>query len=194
MVERHLHTAPSACLRCAAAGPTCCTVAAGNEECRFPISDMEQERIRHHLDARGPEPITGEQGPFATAPNSHAFIAGMKILFPGEQQRIKELFPENGTHHSLAVTPSGDCALLSDSGCTLPRGIRPLYCLLFPFWIRKERLALFTPPTCIVVCETRTVHRCMESMHMTEQDIRALYSQLRHAWGLSPLDVDAETL
>lgn len=177
--------APAPCLRCATTGSTCCSIAPEDAGLCFPVSASERERILEHC---------SRQDCFVVEPNSRQFVENLKRLFPGDEKEIERLFPAQGTHMRLAIDDSGNCALLGFEGCSLPRTLRPWYCLLFPFWVHKGRLALFTPPGCVAVREAATIPRCLALMDLTERDVRRLAARLRLAWGLPPLDENGETL
>ncbi|WP_245590857.1 YkgJ family cysteine cluster protein [Nitratidesulfovibrio termitidis] len=170
---------PSACARCAAQGPTCCSTTPGEEEFCFPLSRSEWERIVEWCD---------HVGGFATERNTRPFVDGMKRLFPGEEAAVEALFPLHGEHLRLAVDRQGDCAFLGVEGCRLPREVRPWYCRLFPLWMRGERITLFTPDHCVAVREGRTLANVLAAVHLAEKDVRRLFGRLRLAWGLAPLD------
>ncbi len=170
---------PSACARCAAQGPTCCSTTPGEEEFCFPLSRSEWERIVEWCD---------HVGGFATERNTRPFVDGMKRLFPGEEAAVEALFPLHGEHLRLAVDRRGDCAFLGAEGCRLPREARPWYCRLFPLWMRGERITLFTPDHCVAVREGRTLASVLAAVHLTEKDVRLLFGRMRLAWGLPPLD------
>lgn len=170
---------PSACARCAAQGPTCCSTTPGEEEFCFPLSRSEWERIVEWCD---------HVGGFATERNTRPFVDGMKRLFPGEEAAVEALFPLHGEHLRLAVDRRGNCAFLGAEGCRLPREVRPWYCRLFPLWMRGERITLFTPDHCVAVREGRTLASVLAAVHLTEKDVRLLFGRLRLAWGLAPLD------
>jgi Fe-S-cluster containining protein len=170
---------PSACARCAAEGPTCCSTTPGEEEFCFPLSRSEWERIVEWCD---------HVGGFATERNTRPFVDGMKRLFPGESAAVEALFPLHGEHLRLAVDRRGDCAFLGAEGCRLPREVRPWYCRLFPLWMRGERITLFTPDHCVAVREGRTLANVLAAVHLTEKDVRLLFGRMRLAWGLPPLD------
>ena len=66
---------PHVCARCAASGPTCCTLTPGQEEFCFPLSEIERHRI---LEAGA------GKGFFAQEANTSAFLDNLRKLFPGE--------------------------------------------------------------------------------------------------------------
>ncbi len=112
---------PAPCQRCGMAGATCCTIDPTDASLCFPVSRSEWERIVDHCDKRGG---------FATEPNTRPFVDNLIRLFPGEAREIERLFPPHGFHLRLAVDAKGNCAFLGPEGCTLPREVRPWYCLV----------------------------------------------------------------
>jgi hypothetical protein len=62
------------CVRCAALGPTCCEISPGQEECCFPVSELERQRISDH--------VALSRGGFVEEKNSRAFVANLQRLFP----------------------------------------------------------------------------------------------------------------
>lgn len=167
-----------ACARCAAAGPTCCTLLPGQEELCFPVSEMERTRIT--------EQVGLTLGAFVPEANSGAFVANLARLFPGDRDRLARLFPETGHHLRLAVDATGNCVFLRANGCCLPRPVRPYYCRLFPFWMTGRAVSAFAAPDCLVNRQGRTVVRMLALLGCTEADVRDLHGRLRLAWGLPP--------
>ncbi len=169
---------PDICGRCAAAGPTCCELSPGEEELCFPVSESERHRIADHLGL--------DRGMFVAQGNTGAFRANMYRLFPRERRVVDALFPENGSHLRLAVTPAGRCVFLRASGCCLPRSVRPYYCRLFPFWVAGGRVTAFAAAGCLVRRLGRTVPAMLALLDCTEAEARDLHGRLRLAWGLPP--------
>ncbi len=165
-----------ACSRCAESSGTCCTLSPGNEEYCFPLSGRE----RADMQAAGAGP-----GSFCAQANTQAFLDNICRLFPGEAAKIQALFPAGGEHDRLAVSPEGACLLLGPSGCILPRAARPLYCRLFPFWIRAGRQMYFEFKDCQALRESRGGAGLLKRLGMTEPGVFDLYHRLREAWGLS---------
>ena len=166
------------CGRCAAAGPTCCTLSPGQEELCFPVSEMERTRIV--------EQVGLTLGAFVPETNSGAFLANLGRLFPADREHLPRLFPESGQHLRLAVDRAGNCVFLRLGGCCLPRPVRPYYCRLFPFWLTGRAVSAFAAPGCLVHRHGRTVARMLALLDCTEADVRELHGRLRLAWGLPP--------
>lgn len=166
------------CARCAAAGPTCCSLTPGQEEVCFPVSEMERARI---VEADGLA-----VGGFVHQANTEAFLAQMGRLFPRDRKILPRIFPPGGEHLRLAVDRKGDCVFLRADGCRLPRDARPYYCRLFPFWISGGAVTAFAAPGCLVHREGRTVSRMLALLEYSEAGVRELHGRLRLAWGLPP--------
>jgi len=165
------------CLRCSLQGPTCCRITSGQEEFCFPLSKIEKERIQEHV------PHTGG---FVLSPNTQAFIDNVCRLFPGEDETVRELFPEGKEHYRLAVDSMGACRFLGPEGCEIPREVRPYYCRLFPFWVTGNTVIFFDAPTCLVRREERTLIRMLRALDMKKADVKDLFGRLRLVWGLPP--------
>ena len=164
-----------ACARCAQRFGSCCTLTPGQEEFCFPLSPAE----RAAMTAAG---AGGEH--FAAEANSAGFVDNLRRLFPGEDAAVRRLFPATAVHDRLAVTPAGDCRLLGVAGCTLPREARPLYCRLYPFWVRAGQLMYFEFDHCLALQESRGARSLLRCLDVTESHVRHLYRDLRKAWGL----------
>lgn len=172
------HTGDSdVCRRCSFQGPTCCRIAKGQEEFCFPLSQTEKERIQEHV------PYTGG---FALQANSPAFAEYVSRLFPGEEDLVRELFPEGKEHFRLAVDSMGACRFLGPEGCEIPQEARPYYCRLFPFWMVDCEVIFFDSPICLVRREERTLTRMLHSLDTTKAAVKDLYGRLRLVWGLPP--------
>lgn len=170
---------PHVCARCAATGPTCCVLTPGQEEFCFPLSEIERHRILE----------TGAgKGFFAQEPNSSAFLDNLRKLFPGEEERLEQLFPARGFHHRLATGPDGRCMLLGPRGCTLPREARPYYCRLFPLWPERGEVMVFGAGRCLARQEARGLLPLLRLLGESETNLRHLHGRLRLAWGLTPRD------
>lgn len=166
---------PHVCRRCTDRGPTCCRLLPGEEKVCFPLSESERDQILR---------VTGDAGAFASECNSEPFVDNVKRLFPVEKELADSLFPRDKTHLRLGTRADGSCVFLGDAGCVLPREARPYYCLVFPFWVTKGRLTLFTPPNCLAVEECRSLREMLRIFGMSEDEVRELYGKLRAAWGL----------
>ncbi|EHJ49330.1 hypothetical protein DFW101_3331 [Solidesulfovibrio carbinoliphilus subsp. oakridgensis] len=166
------------CSRCAGCGPTCCELSPGQEELCFPVSEMERHRIV--------EQVGLSRGAFTPEPNSRAFLANLRHLFPREGQALELLFPDAGRHLRLSVTPAGRCVFLRATGCRLPRPARPYYCRLFPFWLAGGRVTAFAAAGCLVHRQGRTVAGMLTLLGSSEARVRELHGRLRLAWGLPP--------
>lgn len=165
------------CARCAAAGPTCCRLAPGQEDLCFPVSEMERQRIVEFGPRRGG--LTG-------APNSKSFLDNLLRLFPADRAALAGRFPPHGDHLRLATLADGACVFLGQEGCLLPREARPYYCRLFPFWISAGAVTAFVAKGCLACSEGRTVADMLELLEMNPGKVRELHGRMRLAWGLVP--------
>lgn len=148
------------------------------ESC-FPISRAERKRIAVHAQRLGkPDCIQ--------APNSEYFLHGLHRLFPGERQRIGDLFPRNGVHYRLALAADGSCVFLGTQGCLLPDSDRPHYCRIYPFWFINTTLFTFSSRQCLAVNRCSSTAELCALFKTDPSGLRSLYDALRHAWGLSP--------
>lgn len=164
------------CARCANTSGTCCTLTPGQEEYCFPLSAGERA---------GMESAGAQAAHFFLQPNTEAFVGNLCRLFPGESGAIRMLFPAGGAHDRLAISPQGACLLLGQRGCLLPREARPLYCRLFPFWIRTGRELYFEMDRCQAQKEAGGGGAgLLLRLRMTSANVRTMYHELRKAWGL----------
>lgn len=177
MVPRVENGDSDVCRRCSRLGPTCCRIATGQEEFCFPLSLAEKERIQELV------PYTGG---FVLASNSKAFIDYACRLFPGEEEAVRELFPEGKEHFRLAVDSMGACRFLGPLGCEIPREARPYYCRLFPFWMVEGEVIFFDSPTCLARREGGTLTRILDMLDTGRANVKDLYGRLRLVWGLPP--------
>ena len=163
------------CARCAERSGTCCSLTPGEEEFCFPLS--ASERAAMTAAGAGPEH-------FARQENTAAFADNLCRLFPGEEERIRALFPLAAAHDRLALSPAGECLLRGSEGCVLPQEARPLYCRLFPFWVRGGQRMYFEFEECLALREGRGAAGLLRRLGITEAHVRHLYTELRKAWGL----------
>jgi len=163
------------CARCAKHGGTCCTLACGQEDLCFPLSTVERVGMEH----AGARPHN-----FTPQVNTAGFLDNLCRLFPSEVKTICALFPPGKEHDRLSILQNGACSLLGASGCSLPRLARPLYCRLFPFWIKNGQELYFEFAQCQAQRESRGGASLRRSLSMTSEHIRRTYKELRRAWGL----------
>jgi len=163
------------CARCAERSGTCCSLTPGDEEFCFPLSALERAR----MEANGAGP-----GHFVRQENTRGFVDNLCRLFPGEDAALRGQFPPDAAHDRLALAPAGECLLRGPEGCILPQEARPLYCRLFPFWVRGGRQMYFEFSQCQALLEGRGAAGLLRRLGMTEALVRELYRELRRAWGL----------
>lgn len=168
---------PSVCKRCALEGPTCCCLEPGQEEFCFPLSSLEKERIQE---------FQPDEGGFALQENTGGFVRHALLLFPGEDERIRELFPPRKFHFRLAVDEKGACRFLGREGCRIPEELRPYYCRLFPFWMTHDKVFIFDAASCLARREAVNLFRMYASFGLNAARVRDLMGRLRLAWGLPP--------
>lgn len=168
---------PDVCCRCAASGPTCCSLAGADEEFCFPISPTEMAAIT------GTHPFTppADGDIFIQAANTPGFVAQMGTLFPDWD--VETVFPASGAHWRL-VTQKGHCIFLGETGCLLERQVRPLYCRLFPLWPQGGLLTWFAAPQCLATEECVTLSAMLGAMGMSGQEARQIFLQMCSALGL----------
>jgi Fe-S-cluster containining protein len=174
------------CARCAAKGPTCCQLAAPDSaesaHICFPISENEQQRIKNCLVNNLP-PVDL----FTNTPNSESFLAAMLTLFPAEEPVLKKLHPAQAEHARMNLNTDGSCVCLSkSSGCILSVDARPWYCRIFPFWVIKNRLLVFTSADCLAV-KQKKLPEILQVFSADKNTVFALYENLRRDWGFPRL-------
>lgn len=172
---------PPICATCASKSHTCCYVSSGNEDCCFPISKPEQERI---LKECGPEATEGAF--FAVTHNTPEFLSAMQNLFPNEQKILSVLFPKGQKHFRLATLNTGFCVFLGKQGCVLSREVRPWFCKLFPFWIQNGELTAFTASYCLVAKGAISPSGMLNIMEQKPEAMLDIFNKLRLDWGLVP--------
>lgn len=138
---------------------------------------MEKERIQTSV---------ADAGGFALQENTKSFVDGMHRLFPGEKERVDELFPLRKFHFRLAVAKTGACQFLGPAGCVIPTEERPYYCRLFPLWMSGERITVFNTLTCLACKEAVHQSDLLGLVHATPASVRDLMGRLRLAWGFPP--------
>ena len=169
---------PAICALCAQKGTTCCYIAPENAELCFPLSKQEENRLRAH---------SKEELFLNKAPNSEAFLNVMRSLFPGEDAVITRLFPPSKSHPTLRADKNGYCLYLGPKGCTLPRGSRPWFCKIFPFWVSDGEITGFSAEYCLAARQTITVRGMLKKLGQNEAQIMDTYNRLRLDWGFVPL-------
>ncbi len=167
---------PHVCARCAAGQPGCCVLQPGEEKICFPLFPEEVERISAHL---------GHRRWLAREPNLPEFIQVMKRMFPLDQPAVERLFPLDDVHYRLGTDSRGRCVFLEDTGCSLPRPVRPYHCRIFPLWMRGRRLMVLEAE-CLARQEAATLEDLLQSLGTSGPQVRELFKRMRRAWGLPP--------
>ncbi len=119
---------------------------------------------------------------FVLAPNTSGFVEQLDTLMPDHD--IKAAFPEQGSHWRLATTAEGRCIFLGESGCTLERNVRPLYCRLFPLWLFHGQLTWFTADECLANEECASLSAMLEAMSTDSAEARCLFHDMCARLGL----------
>jgi Fe-S-cluster containining protein len=166
-------THPDVCRRCAAVGRTCCAVSSGDEEFCFPVSAAEMTAIRQ---------AGGSGECFVSAANTAGFVEQLALLLPGYD--IAGAFPPQGSHWRLATTADGRCVFLGEAGCRLDRGVRPVYCRLFPLWVFAGRLTWFTAEECLANKECSSLAAMLRAMGTDSAEAKALHREMCAQLGL----------
>jgi len=183
-------TGAALCQFCAESGTCCCKTDPALTHLNFPLSGPEWQRLLPyaHLSSEMREQGASEQGnTFRVAqPNRPEFIASMKTLFPRDKKRLEILFPSNGSHYILRTKEDGACVFLGETGCRLPRSVRPLYCLLFPVWMVEDSLTLCTLEHCLIAQKARSPAHAVALLEQHPALIRELHHALRQDWELAP--------
>lgn len=72
------------------------------------------------------------------------------------------------------------CVFLSERGCRLPTGARPLYCRLYPFWVNPhDRLMVLTSPICLAQKGARSWREVLKRLGQDEAELRRLFADLQ---------------
>lgn len=164
-----------ACAICAKKGYTCCRLSKDQAGFSFPLSAKEKKSISEFLQGKS-------MRFFTKAPNSERLISLLQSLFLNDSERIYTLFPENRHYEHLLTNKKGYCVFLEQSGCILPRKIRPFYCRIFPFWISGNRVTFFHFDFCQAQKGVRSVRKLMLNLDTNYSRIMLLYVSLRKTW------------
>ncbi len=159
------------CAHCAVRQQTCCQLEPGTEANCFSLSAPEKERLL----AAGYTDFWQEEK------TSFAFLENMYSLFPQSRRRVREVFPLGAAHDRLATRADGCCVFLGNSGCVLPREIRPWYCRLFPFWVLSGKLSMLGDKHCLVV--QLGMREGLRALDVPAHSVLALYTSLIEDWG-----------
>lgn len=198
------------CRQCAQKGKSCCRTEPELAYLSFPLSLPEWKRLvpYSHLATSVPmddktsfareeaslitealpapeadTPAPGGDIVCSEEANRPDFIISMQTLFASEKGRVKSLFPENGFHRTLRTRTDGSCVFLGSQGCRLPRSARPWYCLLFPVWVIRKTLTLFTSADCLIAGAARSPAHGILLLQTTVAAVHAQHASLRKDWG-----------
>ena len=175
MLSHPSESDPGPCARCAEKFGTCCVIDPDKAECCFPLSTDERQAIAAY---------TGDEYGLNRAANTRNFVRSMQDLFPGEGARVAAAFPDWDFHWHLRVDSQGACVFLQETGCVLPREVRPAYCRLFPFWVRKGEILHFALSDCQALRESLNLAGLRQIFTLSDQDIFELYLTIRKGWCL----------
>lgn len=153
------------CARCADRGPTCCHSPEG--VALAPLTDRDVARIARHV-GRAPE----------------TFVVTRTVDEEERQAWVEDDFAvdawvsADGTLRNLAIV-DGRCVFLGDSGCTLPRAVRPAECLRFPFVRRRGRRLEADPGgPCLACEEAGDVEELLQLMGLDRRILAAIEREL----------------
>ena len=124
----------------------------------------------------------GGEESFVLAPNTPGFVEQLSLLMPDRD--VASVFPAQGSHWRLAVTPEGDCVFLGEGGCVLDRAVRPMYCKLFPLWSFQGQLTWFTAEECLANERCHSLAAMIEAMGTDADEILALFADMCAKLGL----------
>jgi len=162
------------CARCSATFGSCCIAVPGCGYHSTFVSDDEARVIEKY--------ISGSENLFTYETNTVEFIKYAGSLFPDYPDEVVRCFPLNGKHRSLHIDCFGRCRFLSGNGCILPSAIRPGICRIYPFWIIRGDLKLFTNDRCLAQQEASDIPGQLLLFQMSENDVKKIYEDIIHAW------------
>ena len=185
------------CALCAQEGNTCCQTNPAHAHLGFPLSKAEWQRLLPYANlvvasAAAEVAAHGMEHPNndilrVQEQNEPAFTQALHQIFPLDTNKIDTLFPSDGTHFRLRTTAKGTCVLLSETGCVLPRHVRPWYCLLFPAWVVGQEFTLFTAATCLISQKAHSPEQGYALLDTNKEKVHSLYTGLRIDWGLDKI-------
>lgn len=111
------------CATCARLQRTCC------QRAEIVITAGDRARIARHV---GADDFWSDR-----APEDPSYVEPD----PDDPEWAKLTVRADGTRRVLRRRPGGDCVFLGAHGCTLPEGVRPLVCRLYPFAYTARGLA-----------------------------------------------------
>jgi Fe-S-cluster containining protein len=167
------------CRKCFSNNTSCCTLRSDNKEKMMipPVSEKEIEKILIFLGYKKREMI------FESKNNSTFYIHQMLNLFPEMEESVFEAFPENGKHFELKTLDNA-CILLRDSGCILPKDVRPHFCRIYPFWFFEAEPRIFQDSNCLALRNYETISGVLLSLGTNSEAIQQIHSQICQDWEL----------
>ncbi|NCA99756.1 MAG: hypothetical protein EOM70_10310 [Clostridia bacterium] len=94
---------------------------------------------------------------------------------------VAGLFDEQGRRPILRKQDNGFCLFVADTGCVLPREVRPLVCRLYPYdWNDQHKLWIQAPycPRELYADETDLVLQIGDSQEVALKLVEQLYEEL----------------
>lgn len=157
----------SVCARCAAMGNSCCHSPEGIPLAPSTAGDIQ--RISEHTGLDPAEFVVSRvvedeerEAWIADDPAADAWITAENLL------------------RSVRIV-DGRCFFLGSEGCTLPRSIRPIECLRFPFAKRNGHLVADPAGSCLACDESANLEELMKSLKVDSQELNRLERRLRRA-------------
>lgn len=157
----------SVCARCAQSGPTCCHSPDGVPLAPLTLSDIS--RISVHTGFKAAEfMVTREvddeerEAWLDEEPSADAWICS-----------------EDG-FRSLKIV-DGRCFFLGSAGCTLPREVRPIECLRFPFAKRHGQVEADPVGHCLACDESKDIEELMLALQVDRAELASLEERLARA-------------
>lgn len=157
---------PKPCALCHASGHGCCRLAFRGPENIFGLSAGEINTI---CKATGLQPdafvVKDQPDP--------GLIDAAEALHPALARTMN-----SGHRLRLRIEPDGTCCFLGIAGCKLPRRARPLFCRMYPVFVRPQgELALLFNPHCQAQEGAGSPEEVLERLGQTEKSLRNLHSR-----------------
>ncbi|MFP4084129.1 MAG: YkgJ family cysteine cluster protein [Desulfonatronovibrio sp.] len=168
------------CLKCSRVNPTCCVLAPGQEKSFFPLSNPEIKVISAYLET---------DDFFVRQINDPDFIARLFRIIPRPRKLIRRGFPLGNFHSRLKTDNNGRCVLLTRQGCVLPGAIRPVYCRLYPFWFKNNKLAWLNDPLCLAQDKTDNIRGLLRLFGMEPLKLKQDFDLMLYNLGLGDPDM-----
>jgi Fe-S-cluster containining protein len=157
---------PKPCALCHASGHGCCRLASHGPENIFGLCTGEINTICKTTGSV-PDAFMVEDKP------DPSLIDAAEALHPALARTM------NGGHRlRLRITDDGTCCFLGASGCKLPRRVRPLFCRMYPVFVRPQgELALLFNPHCQAQEGAGSPEEVLERLGQSEKSLRNLHNR-----------------